>query len=74
MLADVELVEVLQAAMLAGVEHDHDGYYFGIRHAAGPVPVLFPVIFLYGMFFDSLVEKFAEVVCHIVNFCNFVVG
>ena len=56
----------------AGEKHHHDGYDFGIRHTAGPVP--FPVVLLYGVFFDSIREKIAEVVCHIVNFCNFVIG
>ena len=45
--------------LLAGEEHRHDGYDFGILHADRSVPVSFPVVLLYGVFFDIPREKLA---------------
>ena len=74
MFADVIFVKMLKASMSARVKHYQDGDYFSIRHAVRLVAVTLAVSRFYSVFFDSCVEKFAEVVCHTKNFCNFAVG
>ena len=48
-----------KCTLLAGEEHHHDGYDFGILHADRSVPVSFPVVLLYGVFFNIPREKLA---------------
>ena len=48
-----------KCTLLTGEEHHHDGYDFGILHADRSVPVSFPVVLLYGVFFDIPREKLA---------------
>ncbi len=45
--------------LLAGEEHHLDGYDFGILHADRSVLVSFPIVLLYGVFFDIPREKLA---------------
>ena len=73
MSADVVEVEVLEAAVSAHMEDDQYRDDLRVRHAVGLVAVAFPVTYLESVFFHRLIEKLAEVVCHAVNFRNFVV-
>lgn len=58
---------MLKASMSARVKHYQNGDYFSIRHAVRLVAVTLAVSRFYSVFFDSCVEKFAEVVCHKKN-------
>ena len=73
MPTDVVEVEVLEAAVSAHVEGDQYRDDLGIGHAVGLVAVALPVTYLKRMLPHRFVEKLAKVVCHAVNFRNFVV-
>lgn len=73
MRADMVEVEVLEAAVPSHVEGDQYGDDLGVRHPVWLVAVAFPVAHLKRVLFHRLVEKLAEVVCHAINFRNFVV-
>ena len=73
MPTDMVEVEVLETAVPTHVEGDQYGDDLSVRHPVGLVAVAFPVAQLKRVFFHRLVEKLAEVVCHAINFRNFVV-
>ena len=72
MSIDMVEVEVLETAVPTHVEGDQYGDDLGVRHSVGLVAVAFPVAHLKRVFFHRLVEKLAKVVCHAINFRNFV--
>lgn len=70
----VEDVKVFEISETSEVETEQNGYHLGIRHRAGTVSTLFPIIGFQLVFFDFQIVKFAEIVRNTKNFRNFVPG
>ena len=75
MLADVFLIEVLEASVSSRMEKNHDKYYFSIAHAIGLVTVLYILfrILQYVIFLMSC-KFFTKIICQTINFSNFRLG
>ena len=66
-------VKMLQAAIARTMEQNHDNHYLSLRQCR--IPVIFALILgLYRVFFHLRIKNFAEIICHTINFSNFVLG
>ena len=66
-------VEMLQATIARTMEQNHDNHYLSLRQCR--IPVIFALILgLYRVFFHLRIKNFAEIICHTINFSNFVLG
>ena len=66
-------VKMLQAAIARTMEQNHDNHYLSLRQRR--IPVIFALILgLYRVFFHLRIKNFAEIICHTINFSNFVLG
>ena len=73
--ADFILIEMLQASVIGIVKQYHYQHDFSFGHC------WFSVVFSLGcrliwqrIFFDLIIEIFAEIICKTENFSNFIVG
>ena len=75
MLADVFLIELLEASVSSRMEKNHDKYNFGITHTIGLVSVLY-ILFriLQHVIFLMSCKFFAKIICQTINFSNFSLG